>query len=405
LNKHALNNNKKFYFTLVFVIGIIFFIGVSLTNLPVGKAISDPFQPEPIERRTTIYVGGTGPNNYSTIQEGIDAANKGDTVFVYDDHSPYSCWNEVIDKSINLIGENKETTVISGHNYSPGIFRITANSVNISGFTLKNGGNDYFARDAAIRIISDYSTISNNIITSNIFGVCIVDASNNNISTNIVTDNDHGIWLENYATQNTIFNNTICNSIEAIDIFDNSSYNTVLRNTIHNNSRGVLLIDTNNNTIRENTVRDHFFKNIQLTSSSDNLIEGNTLIGTQMNQCIYVIMDSSRNIFSHNYVANSKTEGIKITLTCHDNIIDGNCFENNTGDGIRIRTTYGTIITNNNFINNSYGIRIDKCCDTTVVNNQLFFDGITIGGAVDYNDIYYLTSHLVEKNTINGNTI
>ena len=50
----------------------------------------------------TLYVGGSGPGNYTKIQDAIDNASDGDTVFVYDDSSPY---NEhlLIKKSILLV--------------------------------------------------------------------------------------------------------------------------------------------------------------------------------------------------------------------------------------------------------------------------------------------------------------
>ncbi len=35
-----------------------------------------------------LYVGGSGPGNYTKIQDAIDNASDGDTVFVYDDFSP-----------------------------------------------------------------------------------------------------------------------------------------------------------------------------------------------------------------------------------------------------------------------------------------------------------------------------
>ena len=43
----------------------------------------------PLSRGDTLYVGGNGPGNYSTIQEAIDDASDGNTVYVYDDSSPY----------------------------------------------------------------------------------------------------------------------------------------------------------------------------------------------------------------------------------------------------------------------------------------------------------------------------
>ena len=51
-----------------------------------------------------MYVGGSGPNNYTTIQSAIDDAVDGDTVFVYDDSSPYR-EHLLIETSINLLGE------------------------------------------------------------------------------------------------------------------------------------------------------------------------------------------------------------------------------------------------------------------------------------------------------------
>ncbi|UCD13584.1 MAG: hypothetical protein JSW60_08515, partial [Thermoplasmatales archaeon] len=61
----------------------------------------------------TLYVGGDGPGNYTKIQDAIDDASDGDTVFVYDDSSPYQQESYLnIEKSINLIGEDRDTTVI-----------------------------------------------------------------------------------------------------------------------------------------------------------------------------------------------------------------------------------------------------------------------------------------------------
>ncbi|UCD13534.1 MAG: hypothetical protein JSW60_08255, partial [Thermoplasmatales archaeon] len=61
----------------------------------------------------TLYVGGSGEGNYTKIQDAIDDASDGDTVFVYDDSSPYQQESYLnIEKSINLIGEDRDTTVI-----------------------------------------------------------------------------------------------------------------------------------------------------------------------------------------------------------------------------------------------------------------------------------------------------
>ena len=58
---------------------------------------------------TTLYVGGSGPGNYSIIQEAINDAQPGDTVFVY---AGFYQENLIVGKLISLIGENKSSRII-----------------------------------------------------------------------------------------------------------------------------------------------------------------------------------------------------------------------------------------------------------------------------------------------------
>jgi len=111
------------------VIGIVFMLVIPAIST--NKTDSSYFN----ENGGTLYVGGFGPNNYTKIQDAIDNASNGDTVFVYDDSSPYY-ENIGIDKSINLLGENRETTVISGNKDEEIVIIIKANHVNISHFTI-----------------------------------------------------------------------------------------------------------------------------------------------------------------------------------------------------------------------------------------------------------------------------
>jgi len=37
----------------------------------------------PISRGNWLYVGGNGPGNYTTVQSAINAANPGDTIYVF----------------------------------------------------------------------------------------------------------------------------------------------------------------------------------------------------------------------------------------------------------------------------------------------------------------------------------
>jgi len=94
----------------------------------------------------TLYVGGSGPNNYTKIQEAIDNAGDGDTVFVYDASSPYY-ENLVINSSINLIGEDKNTTVID-RKYIDNVIKINVNNTRIDCFSIRCSGDDSYLTDA-----------------------------------------------------------------------------------------------------------------------------------------------------------------------------------------------------------------------------------------------------------------
>ena len=79
-----------------------------------------------------LYVGGSGPGNYTYIQDAIDNSSNGDTVFVY---SGTYYENIDINKSINVFGQDKETTIIEGK-LNDNIVNITVNSVNLGGFSI-----------------------------------------------------------------------------------------------------------------------------------------------------------------------------------------------------------------------------------------------------------------------------
>ena len=88
--------NKKKHIRYYLICGIIFFIFISncveSSNLVIQKKqvnLENLFKENSsIKKRNISYVGGSGPGNYSKIQDAIENATKGDTVFVFDDSSP-----------------------------------------------------------------------------------------------------------------------------------------------------------------------------------------------------------------------------------------------------------------------------------------------------------------------------
>jgi len=208
---------------------------------------------EIVENETILYVGGSGVENYSSIQNAIDNATTGDTIYVYNG-TYYE--HIIINKTVNLIGEDKETTIIDGNNLS-NVIIITADKVNVTGFTLQNSGNVF--PKAGINVSSDYNTLSGNIMINNFYGVTLWHSSNNVISENNITNNDHcGMYMSG-SSNNIITGNVFRNhQYNGIGIYDSSDNNLIMGNTMnHNNFCGINIRISSNNTVTGNTITNN----------------------------------------------------------------------------------------------------------------------------------------------------
>ena len=94
------------------IVGIfvcVLLVGVAI--LPVSATAIKEQPSNILFNGKTLYVGGDGPNNYTAIQDAIDAAEDGDTIYVY---SGIYYENITVDKTITLQGEDKISTIIDG---------------------------------------------------------------------------------------------------------------------------------------------------------------------------------------------------------------------------------------------------------------------------------------------------
>lgn len=234
-----------------------------------------------VSKGNTLYVGGNGEGNYTKIQDAINNASDRDTVFVYAYSSPYY-ENVVVNKTINLIGENKDTTIIDG-NHSGNCVYVTANYVDISGFTIQNG-----------RFFGIYlETIFNRI-------------TDNNISNNY----DMGIALF-YSSGNTIIGNTILNTLNDGIYLYRSNYNTIEDNTILNNlGDGICLYESNRNTIKDNIISNNG-DGIRLGLknggySAYNTITGNNITSNKENGILLYEYTDINIIYHNNFINNTQ---------------------------------------------------------------------------------------------------
>ncbi|MBC7129250.1 MAG: right-handed parallel beta-helix repeat-containing protein [Thermoplasmatales archaeon] len=146
---------------------------------------------------------GSFENPYKTIQEGIDIAKKGDTIFVFP-----GIYQEkiIIDKDcIGLISLTYEQPIIDGGKEG-NVVTIKGKAVNLHGFVIQNSGT--FEEGSGLDIQSNDNTISGNIIKNNQNGVYIHSSSKNNvIFENSIQNNEWGIFIMHECRDNYLFNN------------------------------------------------------------------------------------------------------------------------------------------------------------------------------------------------------
>ncbi|MBN2065448.1 MAG: right-handed parallel beta-helix repeat-containing protein [Candidatus Thermoplasmatota archaeon] len=173
-----------------------------------------------------LYVGGDGPGNYTRIQDAINNASEGDTIFVY--HGNYYEYNLKLSQ-INLIGEDRNTTIIDGQGIFSEVIHIE-DGTNIHGFTLTN-----FHIGAVGLFIA-----GNNITISDI----------------IFTKCGYGIYVR-HNSQIEIYNNVFFNNTEAGISFHSSSC-SIHNNYFVSNHKGILgedgVVSIDHNQFEDNTI-------------------------------------------------------------------------------------------------------------------------------------------------------
>jgi len=222
------------------------------------------------------------PTQYLTIQEAINHASSGGSIFV---HSGTYYEHVVVNKSIFLIGECIESTLIDGENKPGKVISITASNVSIQGFTIKGSR----ARPYDCGIFVDHSNgidISHNTITGNNDGVSFYSSSANVVSDNTITSNYYGISFY-YSSANIVSSNTITGNNDGVSFYS-SSANVVSDNTITSNYYGISLDYSSANIVSSNTITENYY-GIHFTLYSSN----NTICHNNFNNTCHVWSDST----------------------------------------------------------------------------------------------------------------
>ena len=275
------------------------------------------------------------PDKYATIGDAINGATNGDTVLIRKgNYEGPTNQTLIMNKSITLIGESKETTKI----------HLNPPLVPMYIFTY-----EYMGYPDALRIEANRTTISGLTIDSPGGNIAI------NASDTKITDNDLKVGITVTGDKAKIIVNTV---------------------------NGTISINGNNNTISQSTIGG----GIQ-TTGHYNLIAGNMVSGTSG---LYGINSQDNNtvIYNNTLTGSDFQPAIQLGGSSRDNFIAKN---NLLLGGLEIAPfTYSNTICGNNLNGDGLGL---MGFNNVFYGNQLSHVGIggTHGGTVDaaYNTFYH----------------
>lgn len=285
---------KEIIMLLTFIILIFFFCGC--VNNPNQRA-----------ENKTLYVDDDGFADYTVIQQAIDDSIDGDTIFVYS-----GTYNEnlIITKSIDIIGEDKNSTIISYLDYTGStqfnIIEIVGDKSRIENFTIKGPG---------------YSKYTVGIY---------INSSENRITNNIIFDLRIGVFVWEYSKNNTVSNNDINGCVEGISLRE-SDGNEISKNKLYSCTMyGLYLIWSDNNIIKQNNVTDNNFYGIRIKGSDNNNVFRNEIINNK-NGLLCCCGAGNNIIYLNQFVNNSEYNGKDDVVNQWYNDEYGNYWDDYTG--------------------------------------------------------------------------
>jgi len=319
-----------------FVLAVLFLFPLLVIVFGVGSSM--PVAASPAIMRV--------PDDYSTIQEAVNAANAGDAIFV----SAGTYYEHVtVDKSVLLIGEDRSTTIIDGGGEGT-VVSVTADNVTVNGFTIQNSGkNGYWSFVAGIYLYSSSNEISGNTLLNNNYGILFFFSDKNIINGNGIRNNNWGIYacggVNNAITGNNVTGNT--HQGIGFDGLSSNNFNTVTGNIVSKSRNGISLtsviilggVASSNschstlqvssqppsqpfsNTVSGNIVTDCEY-GITIAFLNSSIVEGNTITSNNVGLFIsgdYYLHSSNNIIYHNNFIGNQ----LQVSLTdSADNVWD-----------------------------------------------------------------------------------
>lgn len=372
-----------------------------------------------VAQGTIIYVDddntsgpwdGTLAHPYQFIQDGVDSAIAGDTVYVFNG-TYYE--NVEVGKTLTLMGEHKDSTVIDASGLYVDIF---SNRVNFTGFTVQNSST------YGIYVRSDSNAIVNNIVkTGSYAGIYLFGGSYCLVSGNTVLGPAGGVGIkERYGSNNTVVENFVDTYYYGISSELEASNSLISGNTVVNClGPGINLYGALNHTIIDNNFMSGGItvEGDQLSYWNTHTIENNYANGKPIyyfkndssavavpSDAGQVILANCSNFTIQNLTLSDVDNAIQLGFSSYNNITE-NTLENNSIGGLFLSQSTNNNVIGNTITNNyEWGIRLegDSCILNTISDNTItdngFFGIYTISSS---NNIIY-HNNLIDNSLYNA---
>jgi len=333
--------------TLVMVIFIFLLLNIFLDVFIIKKSEAMENSFIYVDNAFYSYRDGSPEYPLASIQEAIDKANNGDTIYVFGGNYTE---NLIINKRLKLWGSVERGDTIIDSRFDVRYFvQILADQVEFQDFTITDYKGVLTSPIGALLYIKAANVViqSNCINHSSAYGIFIDPTSNGNfISGNTINDTKNGIVVSS-SFNNDIVDNIISNCSDSAIHLPSCNNNRIYKNILNNNEVGIKIADSSstnisNNTITESNLYGIFIENNRLDLIYKNNIYNNLGYGMYLN-----LFDGE--IFDNNFNNNSRG----ITLTGSNCKIYDNYISNSTGAGIyTISSSHSHTIYLNEFMNN-----------------------------------------------------
>jgi parallel beta-helix repeat protein len=347
-----------------------------------------------VKAAKTIYV----PNNYTTIQEAIDNATAGDTIYVW-----AGTYNEnvIVNKTVTLIGNGSANTTIDGGGTN-NVVTITTDWVNLTGFKVTNSGTSTLIYpEAGIWLDNVVNvTISNNNCSNNHNGINIMGESKSNIIKNNLCFNNLKVGILICESDLNKIDNNTCNwnGYYGIRVYYGDSNKISNNSCFYNDIYGIYIRYSNLNILNKNICNFNNYGGILNSNSISNTIDNSIC---KFNNYPGIIFNSSEsNILTNNICNLNYNSGIYL-LSSESNIFANNTCDSNDFHGIYIKESDFNVFTNNTcHSNKNFGIKLKEAISNIFMSNRI--SSIIITG----NKLEHWNTHTIDTlNTIYGKPV